>query len=647
MQKLRAKLQRLDGSCSERDVRVSVEEHEGAEAVYVSAVSDCALDPECGVILTIGGMENVAAYMADFRHCEYWCKPFFGSDLRMMPPETQLLLWRETDGSFGVIVPLVSRQYKCVLCGTDEGLCAKLFSWYDKLNRCDAPAFVMARGEDPFALLENCVREGRRLLGGRCRAREERAYPELFEYLGWDSRDALHLRVSEEQLLKKSAELTEKGVPARWFLLDDMWGEVRALDQAFYHNYDEMLRVMRRGALYSFEADPKRFPHGLRRCVQALNAQGRTVGVWHPCTGYYRGVDPEGEAFRQCADSLFLAPGGEYLHAPQRDKAFGFYDAYHRFLESCGVKFVKIDNQSIIRRYYKGQLPLSEAADGIYGAMEDSALRHFDNRLINSMGLSSECVWNRAQSPVCRCGDDYIPGDHSCFNRLLLQCAYNSLLIGQFTYPDWDMWQTNDPQALRHSVLRAVSGGPVYISDAVGETRAEVLAPLMLSDGRVLRCDLPALPARDCLVENPEGTGAVFKLQNRCARAGVLAVFNLCRGARARGTVGPRDVEGLDGERFALYEHFSRSLTVLGREETLAVTLEGPEDFRLYIVVPLQNGFAPIGLAEKFISPKTFTDAGDTRVTPLGSGSFAYVRDGRLCFRPVRAMEETDLSRDS
>ena len=54
--------------------------------------------------------------------------------------------------------------------------------------------------------------------------------------------------------------------------------------------------------------------------------------------------------------------------------------------------------------------------------------------------------------------------------------------------------RTNDPQALKNSVLRAISGGPIYVSDKLGESQADMLRPLTLSDGRILRTDRPAVP---------------------------------------------------------------------------------------------------------------------------------------------------------
>lgn len=39
----------------------------------------------------------------------------------------------------------------------------------------------------------------------------------------------------------------------------------------------------------------------------------------------------------------------------------------------------------------------------------------------------------------------------------------------------------------------------------------------MLADGRILRADRPAVPTVDCLTENPETSGRLFKLGKAAA----------------------------------------------------------------------------------------------------------------------------------
>lgn len=61
------------------------------------------------------------------------------------------------------------------------------------------------------------------------------------------------------------------------------------------------------------------------------------------------------------------------------------------------------------------------------------------------------------------------------------------------------MFQSLHPEAARHAAARAVSGGPVYISDKPGQHDPLVLKQIALLDGSTLRPRRPALPTRDTL----------------------------------------------------------------------------------------------------------------------------------------------------
>ena len=64
--------------------------------------------------------------------------------------------------------------------------------------------------------------------------------------------------------------------------------------------------------------------------------------------------------------------------------------------------------------------------------------------------------------------------------------------------PDWDMFQSSHERGAFHAAARVVSGGPVYVSNKVGAHDFELLRKMVLSDGSVLRADLPGRPTLDC-----------------------------------------------------------------------------------------------------------------------------------------------------
>ena len=280
-------------------------------------------------------------------------------------------------------MPVVSEEYKCVLTDTEQGLEAKLFSWYDRLQTCRGLAFLYAEGENPFVLMEQCVKQGLKLLGCGVRPRSERRYPELFEYLGWCTWDAMQIRVDEADILEKCREFKEKNIPVRWAVIDDMWAEVKEFYDASYSDFADMVSLMHRSSLYSFEADSVRFPNGLKSCLDKMKEFGVVPGIWHPTTGYWRGLDKNGPAYRTVKDCLIETKDGRFIHDYKTEKAYMFYKTFHQFLRECGAEFVKIDNQSMTRRFYKGLAPVGEVSRAFHDGMEASVGQYFDNNMIN------------------------------------------------------------------------------------------------------------------------------------------------------------------------------------------------------------------------------------------------------------------------
>ena len=441
----------------------------------------------------------------------------------------------------------------------------------------------------------------------------------------------MEIRVCEEGLIEKCREFKEKNIPVKWGILDDMWAEVKEFQHLKYNNRDEMFKILPRGSLYSFEADHKRFPHGLKHAIDEMNKYGIKAGIWHPTTGYWSGLDPNGDAYAETKDYLIETEGGLNIPDWKTPKAYMFYKTFHDFLRKCGAEFIKIDNQSMTRRYYKNLAPVGKVARSFHDAIEASVGEHFDNAMINCMGMASEDMWSRTVSPISRCSGDFQPEDAEWFVSHILMCSYNSLVQGQFYWCDWDMWWTDDGQALKNSILRAVSGGPIYVSDKIGRSRRELLEPLALSDGKILRCDRCAVPTNDCATTDPRINGCIFKIQNIASGSGIIAAFNLDSEEKTvTGSISPSDVYDIVGDEFAVYEHFSRELKIMKHSEKFDLSLTGKDDFRLYVIVPIEDGFAPIGLIDKFISPKTIKSVIGENVELEDDGTYAYVKDGKL-----------------
>lgn len=88
--------------------------------------------------------------------------------------------------------------------------------------------------------------------------------------------------------------------------------------------------------------------------------------------------------------------------------------------------------------------------------------------------------------------------------------------------------QSQHPEAERHAAARAVSGGPVYISDKPGQHGPDVIRQLILADGSVPRPKRPALPSADSLFRDVQrDVASALKLASANACSGVVATFNV------------------------------------------------------------------------------------------------------------------------
>lgn len=594
------------------------------------------LAAEDGIRLSIERVEGVVGMLAHYLYSPWWTRPHFGDDARALPPRTLSLLWRD-GATYHHLLPVCGDVLRTEIGGNEEGLQIALSACAGGYANLEAIAFILASGSDPFALPERAVAAGFLAQGKPPRTRTQRPYPETFEYLGWCSWDAFYNEISADKLLDKAREFNRLGLPVRWFILDAGWSETAEP------------RYLR-----SFGADPRKFPGGLAPVLQELKAEYglRWVGVWHAIGGYWNGVQPGSPLAQELRDALYTTRSGRLLPSPEPEKGFRFWDAWHGELARQGVDFVKVDHQGGLALFYRHEMAIGRAAASAHAALEASVARHFGNCMINCMGMPGENVWHRPISPLARNSDDFYPKREDGFIEHALQNAYNACYHGAFFWLDFDMWWTEHPDAVRHALLRAVSGGPLYVSDPIGATDPAKLWPLILSDGRILRCDQPGLPTEDCLFHDPTGEPIPLKVWNRCGEAGVVAAFNINReGKPVSGAIGPRDIPGLAGERFAVYEHFSRRTRVVGRDERLDLTLEAG-GYALYIIAPVIAPHTPLGLVDKYISPAAviaqYADGRMTRVLLREGGLFGWVSEripdvARVNGTPVVIMEDDGL----
>ena len=541
------------------------------------------LEAEAPVKLRLLVTELPEQITALYLFSPWWTRPAFTQRLSELPDKTQTALFRFGDRC-GCFVPAVGARCKAYLtAGSDNALTLVLTALQGGLSELDEPLYWYAEAPTIGEAISVAFAEAARFKN--IRPRTERRLPEMFRYLGWCSWNAFYTDVSEQGIREKAAELAEKQVPVKWMIIDDGW-----------------LSLQNR-LLYAFEPDREKFPEGFGRLTGELRESAgiRWFGVWHALMGYWSGIAPGSPVAVQQAPNLCRTASGRLVPDPVRGT--GFYRDWYKVLTAQGISFVKVDGQGTIPLCFENTLPLGEAANGLHACLE-SAAALVDGAVINCMGMPMESVLSRPATAVSRNSDDFFPNQADSFREHLLQNAYNALYHDRLFVCDWDMFWTRHPDSAKHALLRAVSGGPIYCSDRVGETDAQVLKPLAYPDGELLMMSRSAMPTQDCVFTDPFKSG-FLKLQNIAPygegqNGGGIAVFNLTDKPLSC-TFTPAEVEGITVcERYLLYNYFEKTARFIERNELVHCTI-APNSCQWVVLLPVTGACTCLGMTEKYV----------------------------------------------
>ena len=192
-----------------------------------------------------------------------------------------------------------------------------------------------------------------------------------------------------------------------------------------------------------------------------------------------------------------------------------FYNTLHGQLAKAGVDGCKVDGQAALAQL----APPSRVLE---------ASRAMQSGLPALHCMCHSLLWTYDRAALARASDDFWPADPASHSVHIAHCIFNSVMIGEICLPDFDMFHSKHSAATLHAVARALSGGPVYVSDKPGHHDARIIRRLALRDGRVLRPASPLRPTVDCLFQDPTGNGSrALKAwaRNRCGA--VVGAFNL------------------------------------------------------------------------------------------------------------------------
>lgn len=541
------------------------------------------LDAKDPVILCMETEEVPKRMTALYLHRDWWTRPAFVQRWEELPERTQCVYLEYEDG-YGCLMLLAGERFKANAKGMENGkLCLNMTAYKGGQSGFSEPVFVWAKKNTVYEAVHTCAEAAAKETGALLK--EEKTYPKMFDYLGWCSWDAFYTDISEEKVLAKGNELKEKQVPVHWMLLDDGWQSVREQ------------------RMYDLMPEKEKFPNGFADMVRRLKEDSSIehVGVWHALGGYWGGIEPGSEAHREQKEHLYETSAGKLLPYPEAERGYGFYRDWYGKLRQEGIDFVKVDGQSAVKNYYENDIAVCQAARETHKALEGAVGCCMGGQIINCMGMAMENILGRQGAALSRNSDDFVPDEPEKFGEHLIQNAYNAVYHNEFYFCDWDMFWTYHPDAKKHALLRAVSGGPVYFSDRIGETDAETLKPLVYSNGQILRMQRTAMPAQDSLFENPLQKGLI-KLTNigkyggGNQNGGAIAVYNVC-GKAQETRISVKDIHDLGKGEYVIYDWMDRRVIEDGEQIVCA-----DKECRLYLILSAGKEVMPIGLLDKYIS---------------------------------------------
>lgn len=551
----------------------------------------------------LGHLAALRRFTSCYRPYLFFMEPLVGSVEHEIPAETQFLLAERTDGKYVILLPMLDGAFRSSLEGGEDDQCYLIVESADPGVVTDRVTGLYAIvGDDPYALMHHAALAAmQRMKTGRLRT--DKPVPAFVDELGWCTWDAFYQDVNFTGVEKGLQSFADGGVIPKLLILDDGW-----LSQKRYSNSERRLT--------SFAANEK-FPLGLGATVDMAKGKFgvQTFMVWQTIFGYWGGVDKASfPQYRIFDATLSYSPrtnrfgdaktgDGKLVYGlVDPDDIYRFYQDFHRYLRQQGVDGVKVDFQTALELVGRGFGGRVELMKRYHEALEGSVQAQFNGNLINCMSDSNDMILQTLNSTVTRASSDFSPGDASAQGKHLCINAQTSFFMGEFVLPDWDMFQSGHPSGAYHAAARAISGGPVYVSDKIDGHNFDVLRKLVISDGSLLRTKQPALPTRDCLCVDPMRDNSLLKIFSKNAISGVIGVFHPgSTGNAISGVVRPSDIAGITGDQFIVFRNTTGAVSTCRRDAALPVTLSS-YGYEIFTIVPLTNGFAAIGLADKYNS---------------------------------------------
>ena len=504
--------------------------------------------------------------------------PFWCPSSEQMPKGTCFIFIKQQE-HFIILLSLSYGHHVAFFEGNQEGVSLVVNQTEEALPITPLVACI---GKDFYETLKQAFTLFLRESGGLGKLREEKhPLPSWLTFLGWESSLCFGSKISHGKILDAFLRLkvTASHIWPRFVLIDEGWQDLTG----------ESLR--------SFQADPRRFPKGLKGLIADLKKEGIThVGVWHGIMGARGGI----------CESLSLHYGLEFkdgkgLLGKHLGKTFEFFNDYYAALKEEGVDFIKVGDQEFPFRELGGET-LPKYYKNLHSAMQAAASLHFDYTYFNAECLRSENLIHWSNSQLARASVGQEGGSTLSIKKGILENLMNGIWLQTLMWPDFDAWKTKGILSETLAIYHALSGSINVISDPPGDHDSSKLKKIALPSGELLKTDAPLLVCPEVIFKNPLKEKCIYKAFTRKGETGIVAVFHLSESSILHGEISSADIPTLCGAHFAVFSHRKGFVGIFEKGERIKLSLKFL-DSDVWTFAPVIDGIAVFGCYAYYLAP--------------------------------------------
>lgn len=525
------------------------------------------------------------------------------------------LLMELKDGRYLAVLPLVSDSVMSHISVSQGKPRLKVNTYGTDVFNGKAPLFSYALASDPYSATQKCweLAIDSEFCENNVQLRSKKEYPEVFEYLGWCTWEEYEGSINEDIVTQSIQNINESSVPIRWVIVDDGY-----LDEKVPHEGAKR-------QLLSFGVNEK-FPNGWKPITSLKEENGvKWMGIWRNMSGGMGGVSPE-HTMSEIEDNL-MAKTVHRMNKPSMERvteysmivkpdAISSEKFYTHMTDNSiegGFDLMKVDFQTYNFWMYSGTGNAVNSAHQNNQALE-SVSKANNIPLLNCISQSSVNVFNTKYSVVSRASVDIKLNNDNM--RRTAQSFANNMWWGDVLVGDLDMYHTsNNKMAQYLTIARAVSGGPIYLSDKPEHINKQLVEPLIFNDGKIIRALAPAVPLKESLfkrIQDPCYRVIAPTREGSCA----IAVFNFSEQSNAQSFVSKADYSFAAAKEQpfnGLWELPEEGLVIYDHDEKRGADLEVDYFFsvermkgKIFNIAPVNRGWAVIGRSDKYLGGSTY-----------------------------------------